>query len=416
MSQTPESSQARATPPAEDLRSWPFGRDRRRPFAPAPELAARRAEHPASRVRFWDERPRWLITRYEDVRKLFADSRISADVRHPGYPHGSRASMVRSTANPTFLTMDDPEHGVVRRMLAADFTVRRIETMRPGVQRLVDGLVDGLLAGPRPVDLVSALALPVPSLIICQLLGVPYTDHEFFQAQARVLLAGTSTLDDAHKAIQSLAAYLKQLIETKLVSPGDDLLSRLAAEQVATGRLSSDGLADLGVLLLLAGHETTANMISMSTLVLLTNPDQMQELRDSDDPRLLANAVEELLRYLSVVHNGRGRVAVEEIEVAGRTIGAGDGVILPLEAANWDGAKFPDPDRFDIHRNTRGHLAFGFGVHQCLGQPLARLELEIVLGALLTRIPTLRLAVAFDDIGFRTDGLVHGPHELPVTW
>jgi cytochrome P450 len=236
--------------------------------------------------------------------------------------------------------MDDPEHARLRRMVMAPFTVRRVETMRPAVQKIVDDRIDALLAGPTPVDLVSAFALPVPSLVICALVG-----------------------------------YLDGLVGAKLANPSDDLLSGLA-ERIRAGELTRPEAAQMAMLLLIAGHETTANMIALGTLALLDNPDQLALLRDAADPALVAGAVEELLRYLNITHTGRRRTALADIEYAGRTIRAGEGVILPNDVANRDPDAFAgDPDRLDLRRDSRRHIAFGYGVHQCLGQPLARLEL-----------------------------------------
>jgi cytochrome P450 len=188
------------------------------------------------------------------------------------------------------------------------------------------------------------------------------------------------------------------------------------AGRVRAGELTRREAAHIGVLLLVAGHETTANMIALGTLALLQHPDQLARLRDGDDPGLVASAVEELLRYLNITHGGRRRVAVEDIEIAGHTIGAGEGIVFPTEVGNRDPAAFPDGDRLDVTRDARHHVAFGFGVHQCLGQPLARMELQVVYGTLYRRIPTLALATDIEWVPFKHDGFVYGVYELPVTW
>jgi cytochrome P450 len=279
----------------------------------------------------------------------------------------------------------------------------------------VDGLIDGMLAGPTPVDLVQAFALPVPSLVICELLGIPYADHEFFQANSRVLVNRGSTPEEVSAAAQRLIDYLDRLVGEKLAHPGDGLLSELAA-RITGGEVSRSEVASIGRLLLIAGHETTANMIALGTLALLQHPDQLAELRATDDPKLIAAAVEELLRYLSIVQTGPRRVALEDIEIAGHTIRAGEGVILANDIGNRDEAVFADPHRLDVHRDARLHQGFSFGVHQCLGQPLARVELQVVYGTLYRRIPALRLAVDLEEVAFKHDGLVYGVYELPVTW
>lgn len=311
--------------------------------------------------------------------------------------------------------MDDPEHARLRRMVTAPFAIKRVEALRPAVQKIVDDLIDDMLAGPNPADLVEAFALPVPSLVICALLGVPYTDHDLFQGHSRNLISRSVPPEQRGASFQALHDYLDQLLERKLAEPADDLLSQLVA-RVRAGELKRSDAAGIGVLLLVAGHETTANMIALGTLALLEHPGQLALLRDSDDPKLVAGAVEELLRYLNITHTGRRRVALDDIEIAGVTIRAGDGLIMANDIGNRDPGVFPDPGRLDVTRDARRHVAFGFGVHQCLGQPLARLELQVVYSTLYRRVPTLRRATALESIPFKHDGAVYGVYELPVSW
>jgi cytochrome P450 len=404
-----------AEAPTAEVPEFPMARAAGCPFDPPPALRALQVEAPITRVRLWDGSTPWLVTRYADQRALLADPRISADTTQPHYPSPSAGLKARREQARTFIDMDDPEHARLRRMVTAPFAIKRVEALRPAIQKTVDGLIDALLAGPTPVDLVEAFALPVPSLVICELLGVPYADHDFFQANSKLLINRTTTPEQSAAAQQRLSDYLDRLIGDKLTHPGDDLLSTLA-EQVTAGNISRREAANMGVLLLVAGHETTANMIALGTLTLLQHPDQLAELRTSGDPNLIAGAVEELLRYLNIVHTGRRRVALTDIEIGDVTIRAGEGVILANDIGNRDRAAFPDPDRLDVRRDARHHVTFGFGVHQCLGQPLARVELQVVYGTLYRRIPTLRLAVDLDQIPFKHDGAVYGVYELPVTW
>ncbi|HEY4020305.1 MAG TPA: cytochrome P450 [Pseudonocardiaceae bacterium] len=386
------------------------------PFDPPPDLRTLQAQAPITRVRLWDGSTPWLLTRYTEQRALLADPRISSNSSLAGYPHTSAGSAVSRTEERTFLHKDDPEHTRLRRMVTAPFAIKRVEAMRPAVQRIVDTLIDKLLAGPKPVDLVQAFALPVPSLVISELLGVPYADHDFFQRNSKILINRDQTPEAQLAARGELIGYLDRLVAEKLASPGDDLLSELVVQQVKTGELTEHEAAGMGVLLLVAGHETTANMIALGTLALLEHPDQLAALRDTDDPKVIAGAVEELLRYLHILHLGRRRVALENIEIGGRLIRAGDGVIFANEVANRDEEIFAEPDRLDVHRDARRHVAFGFGVHQCLGQPLARVELQVVYSSLYRRIPDLRLAVDLDQVAFKHDAGVYGVYELPVTW
>ncbi|MFG2955351.1 cytochrome P450 [Streptomyces sp. NPDC048291] len=387
------------------------------PFDPPSQLRTLQKEKPLSRVRLWDGSTPWLVTRHDQLRTLLGDPRLSSDATLPGYPHRSAGSKAGEAHRRTFLTMDDPEHARIRRMVTAPFAIRRTEALRPAVQTIVDDLIDALLAGPRPADLVQAFALPVPSLVICALLGVPYEEHGFFQRNTKVIVHHASAPEAVVRALEDLTDYLDELLDAKRAHPGaDDLLSRLLVERVDTGEMTQRDAARMGVLLLGAGHETTANMIALGTLALLEHPDQLAALRAAEDPKAVAGAVEELLRYLTITHSGRRRVALADIEIDGGTIRAGDGVVLTGDAANRDPAAFPDPDRLDIGRDARRHVAFGFGVHQCLGQPLARLELQVVYSTLYRRIPTLSLATDIEQLRFKHDGAVYGVYELPVTW
>ncbi|WP_328385510.1 cytochrome P450 [Streptomyces sp. NBC_00400] len=380
------------------------------PFDPAPGVERARREEPITRVTLWDGSTCWLVTRHQDVREVLGDPRFSADATRPGFPFLTAGGRELATVRPTFIRQDDPEHARLRRMLTAEFMVKKVEAMRPEVQRLTDDLLDRMTAGRNSADLVAEFALPLPSLVICLLLGVPYDDHEFFQERSRLLLSLRSTAEEVRGAQEDLRGYLTRLAESKRREPDDGIVSRL----VARGELDDEEVSSMGRLLLIAGHETTANMTALSTLALLRNPGQLKRLRE--DPSLIKGAVEELLRYLTIVHNGLPRVATEDITVGGRTIRAGEGVLCTLNSANRDDDVFPGGDALDVGRDARRHIAFGFGVHQCLGQPLARVELQIAVETLLRRLPDLRLAIPFEDVRFRHDMGIYGVHALPVAW
>jgi cytochrome P450 len=410
-----------ATEAVSDAPEYPMARASGCPFAPPPEVMALSEVRPLSRVRIWDGSTPWLITGYEEVRTLFSDSRVSVDDRRPGFPHWNEGMLSTVHKRPrSVFTSDAEEHTRFRRMLSKPFTFKRVEGLRPVIQQVTDEHIDAILAGPQPADIVTALALPVPSLVISQLLGVPYEDAEFFQHHANIGLARYATGEDTAKGAAGLTRYLAKLVESKMETPvwedRADAVSDLA-ERVKAGEISVREAAQLGTGLLIAGHETTANMIALGVLALLQHPDQAAVLRDTDDPKVIANAVEELLRYLSIIQNGQRRIAIEDIEIAGEVIRAGEGIIIDLAPANWDGNAFAEPERLYLHRSGAGqHVAFGYGRHQCVGQQLARAELQIVFHTLLRRIPTLELAVPIEDIPFKHDRLAYGVYELPVTW
>jgi cytochrome P450 len=400
---------------ADTIPGYPMRKAAGCPFDPPPQLGELQEQGPISKVRLWDGSTPWLVTRFEDQRELLKDPRLSADSTHPDFPRLVPIAPSASGTRLSFIGMDDPDHARLRRMVTGQFAIKRIEAMRPAVQRIVDDLIDELLAGPRPVDLVEAFALPVPSRVICDLLGVPYADHGFFQENSSVLIRRSVTAEERDAARRRLLDYLDRLLGDKIENPGDDLLSELTT-RITVGELTRTQAAEMGVLMLIAGHETTANMIALGTFALLEHPAELDRLRAAEDPEAIARAVNELLRYLTITHTGRIRMVLEDIELAGEVLRAGDGVILPNDIGNRDPVAFPDPDRLDLGREARHHVAFGFGVHQCLGQPLARLELQVVYGTIYRRIPGLRLAVEPDAIPLKHDGFVYGVYELPVTW
>ncbi|MDF5754530.1 cytochrome P450 [Spongiactinospora sp. TRM90649] len=361
----------------------------------------------------------WLVTRHAEARQVLADPTISTSPLTPGHPDvklsGREFTPEETAAIADFLTgsfinMDPPQHTAYRRLLIPEFSFRQIRELRPGIQQATDGLIDAMLAAPdRRADLVEAFGLALPSLVICQLLGVPYTEREFFQSRTRMMLASEDPTGGT--AALELRAFLVDLIAKAEKAPGDDLLGRL----VTTAQLPREEIAGMMFLLLVAGHETTANMIPLGVLTLLRHPGQLR--RAVADPALWPPAVEELLRYHSVVDwIAFDRVATADLEVGGVQIRAGEGIYVLGAAANRDERAFADPGRFDIDRDARTHVAFGYGVHQCLGQNLARAELEIAYRTLFERVPTLRVELPDEELRFKYDGPIFGLHELPVAW
>lgn len=397
-----------------DIPEYPMERDTRCPFAPPPQMLGN--VKGLSRVKIWNGSTPWLITGHDEARTLFADPRVSVDDRRDGFPHWNAHMLATVEKRPrSVFTADAEEHTRFRRMLSKPFTFRRVEALRPVIQKITDECIDEILAGPQPADIVDKLGLPVPTVVISEMLGVPYEDHEFFQEHANAGLARYAAADAMQKGAMSLHQYLIDLIEKKQANPAEDAVSDLA-ERVTAGEISVKEAAQLGTGLLIAGHETTANVIGIGVLALLENPEQADFLRNAEDPKVIANAVEELMRYLSIIQNGQRRVAIEDIEISGETIRAGEGIIIDLAPANWDAKTYPEPDKLDLSRDAGQQLGFGYGRHQCVGQQLARAELQIVFHTLLRRIPTMRLAIPFDQVPFKHDRLAYGVYELPVSW
>ncbi|MEU5264949.1 cytochrome P450 [Amycolatopsis sp. NPDC021455] len=383
------------------------------PFAPPAAYEEIREKDPITRVGLPDGRQAWVVSRHEDVRTVLNDRRFSADRQHPDFPQlvpGFR----RPDDERTMITMDAPEHGPARKAVLGEFTVRRMEALRPRIQEIVDGQIDALLAGPKPGDLVETLALPVPSLVICEMLGVPYADHDFFQTHTAKLINRDTPPQERRAAVEAVRGYMGDLIAGKEDNPPDDLLGRQIVKLREEGTYRRASLAATGFLLLVAGHETTANMISLSTVAFLRNPEQLAAIRA--DPGKTLDAVEEMLRYFTIVDAATARLCVEDVEVGGQLIRAGEGVLALGYSANRDPRVFENPDELDIDRGARHHVAFGFGPHQCLGQNLARMELQIVFDTLFRRVPSLELATSVDDLPFKDDANIYGLYRLPVTW
>ncbi|MER7988888.1 cytochrome P450 [Streptomyces noursei] len=390
----------------------PFPQDRSCPYHPPTNYRPLRESGPLSHVSFYNGRKVWAVTGHAEARTLLVDPRLSSDRQNPAFPIPvERFEAVRRVRTP-LIGMDDPEHNTQRRMLIPSFSVKRTAALRPQIQQIVDGLLDRMLEQGPPAELVSAFALPVPSMVICSLLGVPYADHEFFEERSRRLLRG-GTAEESEQSRRELEGYLADLMARKETDPGDGLLDELIAERLRAGMLQHQELVRLAMVLLVAGHETTANMISLGTFTLLEHPDQLAQL--TSDESLMPGAVEELLRFLSIA-DGMLRVATDDIEIAGHTIRAGDGVVFSTSLINRDATAYPSPDELHVDRAARHHVAFGFGIHQCLGQNLARAELEIALRSLFRRVPALRLAVPAAEIPFKPGETLQGMIELPLTW
>ncbi|WP_120728513.1 cytochrome P450 [Streptomyces hundungensis] len=389
-----------------------FPQDRSCPYQPPAAYQPLRDERPLARVSLYDGRTVWMVTGLAEARALLADPRLSSNRENEAFPSPTARFAGVTRRRTALLGVDDPVHATQRRMLIPSFTLKRTASLRPRIQETVDRLLDDMVAQGPPVDLVSAFALPVPSMVICALLGVPYEDHEFFEGQSRRLLRGPESAD-VEAALEELENYFVRLIDRKKKERGDGLLDELIEQRLNQGALDQQELVDFATILLVAGHETTANMISLGTFTLLQHPERLAELRS--DAALMPAAVEELLRFLSIA-DGMLRVALEDIEIGGETIRADEGVVFSTSVINRDNASYEEPDRIDWHRSSRHHVAFGFGIHQCLGQNLARAEMEIALRSLFDRLPDLRLAVPAQEIPFKPGDTIQGMVELPVAW
>jgi len=384
------------------------------PFDPAVGYAGLRAADGLTKLSCPAGVDAYVLSSYDQVRDLLNDPRLSS--RGAVSNHVVVDRELTADAPPgSIIHLDGPAHSRLRRLLTAEFTVKRMRALREYVSELIESHLDEMLAKGGPVDLVQGFALPIPSLVICELLGVPYADRERFQSHSVILISTDATTEQAQTAVDDLSEYIAGLVTAKMQQPADDLLSRLIQRGNESEQpLSRQELITLSISLLIAGHETTANMIGLSTLALLRNPEQLATLRD--DPSLVESAVEEMLRYLSIVQYGLLRYATEDIEYGDETIKAGEWLVAALASGNRDESVFPDADTIDVRRNPATHLAFGYGAHQCIGQQLARVELQEVFSRLYRRIPNLRLAVPFEEIRFKHNALAYGVEALPVTW
>ncbi|MFE7552004.1 cytochrome P450 [Streptomyces gardneri] len=409
----PETAQDLATGgPAEAAApvTLPTGRAAGCPFDPPVGLAELREERPLARMTYPDGHVGWLAIGYSTVRAIMGDSRFSSryELMHYPLPGGPEGPLPPAPVG-DMTGMDAPEHTRFRRILTGKFTVRRMRELSDRVAEITAAHLDAMERGGPGVDLVEAFARPLPALMICELLGVPYADRERFQGHAHTIMSMDVTPEDRYGAFVGLQEYMAGLVAAKRAEPADDLLGDLARDS----DLTDEELVGIGGFLLAAGLDTTANMIAHGTFALLSEPAQADALRA--DPDLAPQAVEELMRYLTVAHTSV-KSALVDVELDGHVVRAGESVTLSLEAADRDPLRFPDPDVLDLHRKATGHLGFGHGIHQCLGQQLARVELAVALPALLRRFPSLRLDVPADEVPLRTDMSIYGVHRLPVTW
>ncbi|MCX4743992.1 cytochrome P450 [Kitasatospora sp. NBC_01287] len=395
---------------ATDLRAYPFEE-----FTGvlSDELAKVVENEPVSRVRLPSGAPAWLVTGYDEVCQVLTDPRITRMVGRDGPRIG--VSSMAPDAPRRSINMDGAPHAALRRLASRPFSARRMEALRPRVQEIADELIDALLAEGGPADLVSGFAQPLPMRVICELLGVPPEDRSRFSAWSDAILSVTAhSPEQVRDAMIALAGYLNAAVAAKRVAPADDLLSQWIAAQAEDEELTDEELVDLAVSVLIAGHETTVNAIGTGMVVLLRNPGQLDALRA--EPARTERVVEELLRVAMPSDLFRIMVALEDVEVGGTTVAAGDAVMPLPFAANFDPKKFGCPHDFAPDRAETSHLTFGYGAHFCLGAALARLELDIAFTTLLARLPELRAGGDLDALKWRAGLAVSGPEKVEITW
>ncbi|WP_447002579.1 cytochrome P450 [Saccharothrix isguenensis] len=404
----------RAVPHTSEPPTFPLAK--KCPFSATPEYERLRAEAPVTKVRMpVTGEPAWVVATHELVKEVLNSPTMSSSWKNPGYPHQVPLSEeFLNTMELPLLALDPPEHTVRRRLLIPEFTVKRMQDLRPAMQKIVDERIDAMLTRGGPLDLVQELAVPVPTLLFAELMGAPPEDSVMFRKHAEATMTRGIDGETLHQLQVRMEEHLDELVTRKESEPTDDLLSRIIAKNRAEGSLEHHQMVAIARMLMFGGFDTAANMISLGTLTLLRHPDQLAQVRR--DPSLMPKAIGELLRYLSINDSASGRVATADTRIGDVLIREGEGVVLLYGSANRDETVFADGDTFDIHRDTRSHVAFGGGIHQCPGASLVRLELEVVFNTLFSRIPELRLAVPFEELSFKDDALVYGMYEMPVTW
>ena len=382
------------------------------PSQPVPEIRTVSGGRPVFRAELPDGRIVWLVSGYENVRQMIIDQRFS---RALAVAPGRAQPGFEMSAAGSINGMDPPEHTRLRKLVASAFTARRVEALRPRVASIVNELIDAMAGRPQPADLVGGFSLPLPAQVICEMLGVPAADLEQFHAWSDTIIGDWQRdSDEIMTALAALYGYFGTLIEIKRARPADDLMSALIAARDDADRLSEQELTVMCCTLLIGGHETTANHINLSLLLLFDHPGEVATLRA--DPGLIPAAVEELLRCTRLGGLPPARVTTEDVQLGGVTIPAGEQVMPLYSTANRDPSAFTDPDRLDVTRDAASHLSFGAGVHHCLGAQLARVELQEAFRGLIGRLPGLRLAVPASDLEFKPGMAIHSLRELPVLW
>ncbi|MEV0109801.1 cytochrome P450 [Nocardia sp. NPDC050799] len=387
------------------------------PFDPPPAYEEYREDSGITEIRLWNDQTAWLITRAGYFRALLNDPRVSAVRAHPNMPKTSQMAAAKLPTRASFRSMDGDEHRRLRRMVTRDFSMPKVEASKAEIRQICDDLIDKMIAEGPTADIITDYAFGLPTQLFCHILGVPFEKRQFFETEVTTMFSRSSNIEKSEAAGQALLGYFRDFVdEVAAQEPRQDIVSRLVHEQYAKGLIDLPDLLNTLVLLIGGGFDTTGNGIGSSVHLLLQHPAQLAVLRDTEDQKVIDNAVEHLLRYVPIIDTGLDRVALEDIDLDGHLIKAGEGIVLNVPAANRDPRDFDKPDEFDITGPAPAHIAFGYGPHLCLGQNLARAELQIAIPTLLKRLPGLAHALPVDEIPWRFDRQIVGVDALPVTW
>ena len=398
--------------PIKKYPSFPFKRENG--FDLPKEYSFSRKNEPVFPVKLWNNKRAWIITNYRYFRKLIFDKRFSGDFSHFNFPTVTKARKEIDKLEKAFVGMDNPKHGHYRNMFESEFTTKKMFNLKPKIESIADELLDKIEFEGKHFDLVQDLAVELPAMVMCELFGSPYEDRHFVLKCAAGRHGLSQSVIEAKESANNLVKYCRELIKKKQKNIGTDMLSRVIQNYVLTEKLNIDELSNICSMMLRAGHDTTTNMISLGTLLFLENREELNKF--IKDESTTDTAIEELLRYLSPVQFAPRRVALEDVEFMGVPIQKGEGVFTIIPSANRDDYAFEKPENFNICRKKNNHMAFGFGIHTCLGQTLARIELQVVFRKLFKKFPNLKLVQKFEEIPFKYDSQIFGLYKLLVSW
>ncbi|MBP5891238.1 thaxtomin biosynthesis cytochrome P450 TxtC [Streptomyces europaeiscabiei] len=368
---------------------------------------------PVAKVGLWNGTPAHVFSGYEDVRTVLQDRRFSSDSRRPNFTELT-PTLQSQAAAPPFVRTDNPDHRRLRGTIAREFLPKHIELLRPAIREIVQGVLDGLAETAPPQDMLEAFAVPVASATVFRLLGIPAEDRALLTRCVKGVVSAVGSEDEGAEVFRTLGEYIGGLVQDPSALPEDSLIRRLVEGPYQEKQLTFHETIGVILMLIVGGYDTTASTISLSLVSYALQPEKFSVVHEH--PERIPLLVEELLRYHTVSQLGLGRIATEDVEVGGVTVRAGQMVVAALPLANRDESVFPNPDELDFDRPSVPHVGFGYGPHQCVGQALARVELQEAIPAVIRRLPGMRLACALEDLPFRHDMATYGIHELPMTW